>query len=181
MRGWTDIGSDVSWDDYGGKWAKKARDGTWYVIVFENMLDCVGEREWGDRPPYLATVKRVALAELSSDQLRTARECVGANETDEGWREVCQVEACIAYGHGAPLEEFEGRRALSVRAQARRAAEGFMRDAASLAKHLARPVNAIGSTAAEYGRGDVTAALERGPFDDRKNLMRKLSGLPTLG
>ena len=34
MPGWTDIGSDVSWDDYGGKWARRARDGSWYVVDF---------------------------------------------------------------------------------------------------------------------------------------------------
>jgi hypothetical protein len=38
----------------------------------------------------------------------------------------------------------------------------------------------VGSTAAEYGRGDIDAALNRGPFDQGKNLMRKLHGMPPV-
>lgn len=173
MKNWIDIGSDVNWEDHGGTWAKKAKDGSWYVLRFENMCEAVG-REWGDRDPYLAEIKRIDFSELSEEQLRSARSCIGAEDE-------CSVEeqlyACHAYGHGAPVDSFYGRRADRVRAEARRAADRYAADAAGLAKRLARPVNAIGSTAAEYGRGDINAALNRGPFDPTKQLMRHMHGM----
>jgi hypothetical protein len=55
-----------------------------------------------------------------------------------------------------------------------------MRDAALLAERLARPVNRIGTTADEYGRGDIDAGLDRGPASQEKNLMRKLHGKSPL-
>ena len=52
-----------------------------------------------------------------------------------------------------------------------------MRDTVALETARARPVNQIGSTAAEYGRGDLDSALERGPCDMGKQIMRRLQGL----
>jgi hypothetical protein len=95
--------------------------------------------------------------------------------------EFAVVECCIQYGLGAPLETFTGNKYPErIRAQARRYAEECMRDSTLLQDRLARPVNAIGSTAAEYGRGDIDSALHRGPSDAAKQLMRQLHGLPPL-
>jgi hypothetical protein len=60
--------------------------------------------------------------------------------------------------------------------EARRYAEKCMRNADLLAERLARPVNKIGSTAEEYGRGDIDAALLRPPFDTTKRIMLKIYG-----
>lgn len=183
MRGWTDIGSDVNWEDYGGKWARRAADSSYYVVDFTSMWETCGEdnckSDGQDR--YVVEVKRVDLTALSADQITRALECVSLDlaEVPEDNRETALVEACVSYGLIQPLESFSGDvYPARLRAQARRYAETCMRDAALLAERLARPVNKIGSTAEEYGRGDIDAALDRGPFDARKNLMRKLHGLP---
>jgi hypothetical protein len=198
MKGWTDIGSDVNWSDYGGKWTRRAKDGSWYVIDFMNMWDACGEEAKKDGcAQFVCEVKRVNLGTLDSEKLDSALRCVGLRfqddviVSDQGdilaephdglRRELVLVEACVSYGNVEPIESFEGDHYPDrIRASARRYAETCARDAALLAERLARPVNAIGSTAAEYGRGDLDAALNRGPFDVRKNLMRKLQGMPPV-
>jgi len=198
MRGWTDIGSDVNWGDYGGKWARRAKDGSWYVLDFTNMWDACGEEDCkADRQAqYVCEVKRVNLSTLPIDRIKSALACVGSRMTVEGivsdsgdliaakdseGHMLAIVEACVSYGAVEPLNSFGGDNYPSrVRADARRYAETCMKDAALLAERLARPVNRLGSTAAEYGRGDLDAALNSGPFDTAKNLMRKLSGMPPV-
>ena len=180
-RGWIDIGSDGSWEDYGGNWARKSPDGSYYVVVFTNMIDACGERDLGDGDKFLAEVRRVVLSDIDSETLRQARKCVGLDlETvDEPHRELAQVEACSSYGAYAPIESFSANGwASRVRSQAFRCAEQMMKDAAAVEVAMAKPVNKIGSTAHEYMRGDINAALDRGPFDPTKNLMRKMHGLP---
>jgi hypothetical protein len=197
MKGWTDIGSDASWDEYGGKWAKRARDGSYYVVDFTNMWDACGEEECkrDGQAKYVCEVKRVDLSDLSSESIKSALDCVGLRlgvdgiVSDQGdviaapgdlrRGELVLVEACVSYGNAQPIDSFSGDNYSShIRADARRAAEAFMRDAVALETRLERPVNRIGSTAREYGRGDLNSALSRGPFDPTKNLMRKLHGLP---
>jgi hypothetical protein len=202
MRGWTDIGSDRSWDEYGGKWARRARDGSWYVIDFTNMYDACGEDECKQdgQAQYVCEVSRVDLADLDAEQIVSALRCVGFRQnagyiySDQGDEVACQatderryelvlVEACVSYGCKQPLESFSGDvRPSNVRADARRAAEVLMRDASALATRLDRPVNRMGSTAREYARGEILPALGRLADDDpTKRIMSKMLGMPTLG
>jgi hypothetical protein len=193
MKNWIDIGSDVNWSDYGGRWARRAPDGSWYVVDFTNMVDACGEE--AEETPFVCEVKRVDFSELSSERINEALKSCGLQQdgndivsdqgdvlatANDGARfEAVLVEALVGYGNAQPLESFSGARYPErIRAEARRYAETCMRDAALLSERLARPVNAIGSTAAEYGRGDILDALHRGPFDASKNLMRKLYGMP---
>lgn len=203
MPGWRDLGSDVSWDDYGGKWGKLAADGSVFVIDFTNMYDACGEEECkGDgQAQYVCEVKRVNLPELSAEQIATALKSCGMYLEYEGAPRVFSdqgdkiadqredpatfryvlAEACVSHGFYEPLDSFSGDvRASNVRANARRSAEALIRDAKALEIKRARPVNKLGSTAAEYGVGDLDSALDRGPFDTGKNLMRKLRGLPSI-
>jgi len=93
--------------------------------------------------------------------------------------ELAIVECCIQHGLGAPLESFTGSKwPTRIRAEARRYAEECMRDSDLVSERLDRQVNAIGSTAREYGVGDIDSAPHRGPFDAKKGIMRKLHGLP---
>jgi hypothetical protein len=198
MKGWIELSSDVDWEGYHGMWARKAPDGSWYVLKWTNMEDACGD----DAPyKYDCQVKRLDLRELPDEEVLAALRCCGwklcvqgpdqptyaivsemgdvVAEGDLASLAPVLLECCVQYGLGAPLESFTGdKHAKRIRAEARRYAEQCMRDDAMLQERMERPVNAIGSTAAEYGRGDVQSALHRGPFDFRKNLMRKLHGLP---
>lgn len=168
MRGWIDIGSDVNWEDHGGMWARRAKDGSWYGIRFDRLPeDCGGG--------FSCQVKRLSPGTLDRPDARetVARSCdVPDNACEESW-----VWAMFSYGFGAPLESFEGKsRPNWIRAKARRYAETCMRDAALLAERLDRPCNAVGSTAAEYGNGDVYSGILRGVMngDSKCELMLKL-------
>ena len=193
---WQDIGSDVSWDDYGGKWAKRARDGSWYVVEFTNMYDACGEDECkrDGQNQYCAEVHRVDLTDLSPEKIKSALDCVGltmrsngaiwdsqgieyATSYDDPKREIVIVEACVSYGAKQPIDSFSSNRGpIKLRNEARRSAESYMRDAVALESRLDRPVNRIGSTAREYARGDINAALFRGPIDQTKAIILKMHG-----
>ena len=192
MKNWIELCSDVNWIDYHGMWAKKARDGAWYVLRWTNLVDAGGS-EFEDTP-YECEVKRLDLAEVDpTDALKS----YGWYQSDEGivndydgsivvgpdHAEQAIVEACIQYGLGAPLESFTGAKyPTRIRANARRYAEQCMHDAALLEERLARPVNRIGSTAAEYGRGDINSALfdysRPGTDPTTMRIIRKMHGMP---
>jgi hypothetical protein len=188
MKGWIDIGSDTSWEDYGGKWAKRAPSGVWFVVTFTNMYDACGERgcKRDGVPQYLAEIQSVDPSDLPDRTIREALECVGYEETPPGIHpsEPVLVEACVSYGAYAPLDCFSSDTyPLRLRARARRAAEALIRDSQAFEERLSRPVNAIGSTAREYMQGDLNAALIRyqgggGERDGKKDLMLKLQGMP---
>jgi hypothetical protein len=147
MKGWIDLGSDVNWVDYHGKWGKRAKDGSWYVIDFTNMVDACGSE--AEDCPYVCEVKRVDLSELTDGSRHRALDCAGVDLEDVApeHREAALVEACVSFGFMQPLDSFSGaKHAARIRANARRAAEALMRDAAKLETALERPVNAIGST-----------------------------------
>jgi len=188
MKNWIELCSDVNWADYHGMWARKARDGRWFVLQWVNMWDACGESD--DLAQYSCEVKALDLNELTAGNLAEALRSCSFRTTHEGLvsdsgdligesqSELVMLECCIQYGLGAPLESFTGdKHPERVRAQARRFAEQCMRDAALLERQLDRPVNRIGSTAREYGRGDINSALYRGD-DPEKQLMRKLHGIP---
>jgi len=178
LHGWTELCSDVNWEDYHGMWARKVA-GAWWILVWTNLEDAMGEaeaNEYGAR--FECAVKRLDLDSVPADELAAALQSYGLRMPNPGepWAELATVEACVSYGLGAPMHEEHGNaRPRNVRARARRVAESLWRDERACAATLARPVNAIGSTAEEYGRGDVMAALweERVP-GPAGELMRKL-------
>ncbi len=193
MKSWKDLGGDVNWEDYGGKWGRRAKDGSWYVLDFTNMDEACGKDNEG-QPTYVCEVKRFDRATTPTAEVRSALRSSGlkllfdgklvqdgdSTVVDSKWKEQTIVEACVSYGLGAPIWSESGNRASWVRANARRYAERCMKDDALLEDRLDRPVNAIGSTAREYGAGDIQSALSRNTSDPTITLMRKISGLPTI-
>lgn len=170
LSGWTQLCSDVNWQDYHGMWAKRARDGSWYVLQWTNMIDAMGKHEAAEfGSKYECQVKRLDFADLAPDAIASALKSCGFELTKEGTienehdgDEVCDkehatlfiLESCIGYGLGAPLETFMGNgHPLRVRGKARKYAETVMRHAAALEERLDRPVNAITTSARDYGSG----------------------------
>jgi hypothetical protein len=209
MRGWIELCSDVDWIDYHGMWARKvpgsggASSGAWYILKWTNLLDAGGE-DFADTP-YECEVKFLDLGEVPDKSVDSALRSCGYKMSEDrrtilmesgepasdhcpspvfsdGSVELAIVECCIQHGLGAPLESFTGNKwPARIRAEARRYAEQCMKDSDLLEERLDRPVNGIGSTAREYGIGDIDAALHRGPFGTCKNIMRKMHGLPPGG
>ena len=170
MKDWIELSGYVNWQDYGARWAKRARDGSWLVLDFCNMYG-------SDHNPeelYICEVKRVNLATLPRKELTNAlRSCGWVLRTDGtvidehsgdkiGTGEEIIVEACLGYGCAEPLAtESSAHSPIKVRGRARRTAKNLMHDTNKLETALSRPVNKIGSTAREYGASDLASAIER--------------------
>lgn len=173
MRGWKFLTGDVNWEDHGGMWCRQSPDGAWWVVRFENCSD------WGDGATgYECSVLRVSIPEVPAEEIHAAlRSC--------GW-EVCLtqmaivapysgdiiakvgspafdlvlLDALIGYGTYSPMgSETRESRPTRVRAAGRRLAESMMVNTEETAAALAKPVNALGATAADFGRGDPLAPL----------------------
>lgn len=172
-KGWIDIGSDLCWDDHGGKWAKQV-PGTriFYVLRFDRMDDRLMAESGCDR--YECDVMLVDLDDLPDKTVELALRCCGIDPLEiirSDHHDLICMEACVGYGAYAPLESFSSNsHPLNLRGEARQYAERLMRNAKELERLMNRPVNRIGSTAREYMRGDMTSALDRKltPVQERK-------------
>jgi hypothetical protein len=179
MKDWMFLTGDVNWEDYGAKWCRKDASGVWWVLDFSN------KEEWGNGARgYYCEVKRLDLAEVHPTEIKSALRSCGwridpsrpaiVNEYDghnvhgnyviaEGLdnMEPVLVECLVGYGVSAPMGSEEGTHPTHVRAAARRLADELMADEKRAEAALAKPVNKIGSTARDFGRGDSLAGLRR--------------------
>lgn len=193
MKNWIQLCSDVNWEDYHGMWCKQASDGSWWVIRWTNMYDAMGEDECksNNYPQYHCAVLRLEFPfPFNPDEsvIAALRSCgytwlaMGlmndqGEMVEDQYVPLVMVECCISYGLGAPMSEFESDTyPMRLRARARKYAESMMKDSSATKERLQRPVNALGSTAEEYGRGDIDSAMMRGKSEAHK-LMRKISGI----
>ena len=155
MGGWTCLEDDVD-----ERWVRRAADGSYYFVCVTDMWEATGEE---DQARYLADLLRVVLDEVPEDARRSAIvESCGGDPASDVFRSDEVVAECVRnYGIYQPLGQFSGGDSASLREQARRTAEKYMGDADALDERLERPVNQIGTTAREFGRGEVTAGLHR--------------------
>lgn len=179
-RTWYDIGSDVNWIDYGGRWARHIEGTRYHVIRFDNLEECTGEAGAG----YHCDLSEV---DTESEQLRSALECCGYPIEREGGQffeadhatpllPLNAVEALSSYGAYAPLWQAGGHNANALVRAAKAESKRLQRDASAYETAMDRPVNAIGSTAQEYAAGDRLSGILRGVEwgDPKAELMLKM-------
>lgn len=161
-KAWTDIGSDVNWIDYGGRWARHVGGTRYHVIRFENCA------EWGDGASgYHCDLQEVDVAS-EPETLRRALDFVGlAPDTygdgiAEDRRPLVLAEALSSYGAYAPLWQEAGTNAHKLVRAARAESRSLSSDPVAYEAAMERPVNKIGSTAREYQYGDTKSAILRG-------------------
>lgn len=177
---WIDIGSDVNWIGYGGKWARHIEGTRYHVIRFDNLEDHTGEVGAG----YHCQLVEV---DTQSEQLQSALECCGYPIEREGGQffeadhatpllPLNAVEALSSYGAYAPLWQASSRNANTLVREAKRESKRLQRDANAYSEAMDRPVNAIGSTAREYAAGDMLSGILRGveAGDPKAELMLKM-------
>lgn len=175
-KAWTDIGSDVNWSEYGGKWARHIEGTRYHVIRFENCEEC-GDGATG----YHCDLQEV---DTSNPQLESALACSGLDvaemsERQEPGKQWALVEALSSHGAYAPLwQEASGNSHQLLRA-AKRESRTLATDSEAYEARMSRPVNKIGSTAREYATGDTTSAILRGisEGDPRAELMARMGML----
>lgn len=173
---------DVSWSDYGGKWLRHAGARTYHVIEFLNWEDACGSDDAGAR--YNCSLSLVDLDALDERTIASAKSFCDfdswADRFSEQDQDLALAECCFDYGAKAPLWDENGNNAHALVRQARAESARLRADAGAMADRMSRPVNKLGSTAAEFMRGDLDAAMARGVYagDAGARLMAKMHGIP---
>lgn len=157
---------DVNPQLHGGTWFRRAiaRSRQFQFIRLTNMDDACGSDNEG-RPTYVVELSLVDLDAIDEQRQENAIRSCGQDGTElsDAWRAV----ACFEYGALAPLESWEGTGSSALLRRARKLAHELQLDSALMAERMERPVNAIGSTAAEYMVGDTHSAVLRGVSEGR--------------
>lgn len=178
---------DVNRSDYGGTDFAHIGARRWIFVELMNMDEACGRDNEG-QPRYVCEVSMVDLDALSVETIASAvRSCGPSYRGPDGeWHQdtnlsdAALAEICKSYGAAAPLESDSGDNWRELVRAARRAARSYATDSGALESAMQRPVNALGSTAAEYMRGDFDSAMQRGceAGDPTARLMAKMHGAP---
>jgi hypothetical protein len=169
-RGFRFFTGDVSWLDYGGTWIRQVAARRYHFLELTNMDEACGRDNEGS-PRYVVELSEVDLDAIGPDVQRSAWEsCDGDSqieradsvEVDTTERDLVAAGACYQYGAKAPLHSETTSNAHKGIRACRAESYRLTSDAEAYAAAMERPVNKIGSTAAEYMRGDVNAAILRG-------------------
>jgi hypothetical protein len=165
--------------------ARQVGPRAWQFLECIDLHSATGETT-GER--YAVEIKYVDLDSLSPETIASAIRSCGRSERIGGeWIQVTRyedrelAEMCAQYGASAPIASESGSdRRETMRAGYRAANDALDPDA--LAEMLARPVNAIGSTAAEYMRGDLDSAITRGLASGNKDaqIVAKMQDAATI-
>ena len=160
---------DVDYLSYGGKWYRKVASTRYHVIELTNMWDATGDKSI---PQYNISLSEV---DITSSQLKDAMAGYGPDDEDLQNNELVKVESLASYGAKAPLGLWDGSNARKLFAEARSESRR-LDDPDAYEAAMSRPVNALGSTAREYGAGDIQSAITRGVRrgDANAKLMAKL-------
>lgn len=193
-RGFKFLTGDVCFTDHGGKWVRKVGYGRYHVIELTNWEDACGRDAEGG-PTYNLDLSEINIGD--SERAREALESCGWAILQEGLEagsvycphsgdivatgesvSLCIVEAMHSAGSKAPLDSADGNNWRQLFREMVRASKALDEPAAHAAA-MARPVNRIGSTAAEYAAGDVRSAVLRGlaDGDPKAELLAKIGGL----
>lgn len=188
MDGWVEIGGDVDWETYGGKWARQIPDTNQFLIIeHANMEDggwkpgdhddhYVCELSWLDLDGVSGVAMCKALSsygwymELDVESDKGPLHIVGdsgdviSSMADSNFSYVL-AEVCYSYGLRGPLRTFGGSYPMRLRAAARREAEMYLANPNILGASLNRPCNRIGSTVREMASGDIFSAMAEGRTD----------------
>lgn len=145
---------DVNWLAYGAVWGRKIAPRRYHFIELTNMEEARG-RDNAGQPTYYLTLCEVDLGEVPE-------RCCGLDDDAPTLSEDAVADAVRSYGVAAPLHEVSTSNAHKGLAECRKESYRLTRDAHAHQQALDRPVNRIGSTAREFGRGDLNAAVLRG-------------------
>lgn len=158
------LSGDVNFTDYGGTFYRLASARRYHVIEILNW-----EETCGDDAP--AATWNVSLSEVDLDAIperekaSAMRSCGiasdGLDESGEPLPELAFVDALYSSGCRAPLWQDDGNNWHNLIREAVRESSRLDDPRAHRAA-MARPVNKIGSTAAEFMAGDITSGMVRG-------------------
>jgi hypothetical protein len=157
---------DCSWTDYGGKWWRKVGHRRFHVMELFNWEDHCGRDAEGG-PTYNVSLCEVDMLAATDDAIAQAMSFYGWDSDDlaeiqKGMRhpDLVLVEAFHSYGQKSPLWDCDGNNFTLLMRECR-AQSLALDDPVAHEAAMSRPVNRLGSTAREFGQGDVFSALDR--------------------
>lgn len=155
---------DINWQDYGGSFYRRVSPGVYHVMRVMNWVDAVGQREAAEVGyTYNVDLSEIDLRTMTDTQRAEVAQSCGftPDEVDEmPHAKLVWVDMCHGYGLRAPLWDENGNNLRKLMAECR--AESLaLDDEDAHEAAMNRPVNGIGSTAREFGQGDITSALGR--------------------
>jgi hypothetical protein len=161
--------------EYGGGFWRKVAPRTFQFVELTNMDEATGADNEG-QPRYVVELALVDLNAIPAKELESARKSCGWEDAPD--TDTALAEMVYQYGLRAPLGSWSGNNAGKLLRAAKSEAHSLLDDSA-LADKLEKPVNAIGSTAAEFMRGDFTSGMVRGiqAGDPSARIMGKMHGL----
>lgn len=170
---WQTFG-DISPTEYGGGFWRMSAPRTFQFVELTNMDEACGRDNEG-QPRYTVELALVDLNAIPAKELESARESYGWEGAAD---DAALAEMAYQYGLRAPLGSWSGNSAGKLLRTAKSEARALL-DSDRLADQLDKPVNAIGSTASEYMRGDINAAMARGieAGDQSARIMGKMHRL----
>ncbi len=166
------------YEDYQATYARRVRDRVYHVIKFTDFVDACGEDEAKEiGAKYGVDLKEIDLDITPQKDIDCATSGYGE---EQEFNDYALVECLVDYGYGAPLFDDIGNNRSKLMRSARKESLTMENDHEAYEQAMDKPVNAIGSTAREYGQGDITSAMTRGVCadDPEAKLMAKIHGVP---
>jgi hypothetical protein len=171
----------VLMDDTNYLCAAKMPSGAFVFVEVTDMDDACG-RDNEEKPPFVMEVSLVDLSVIDEETLRSALDSCGwegMEDEDGNLSDLVRAEACFQHGNKAPMHSADGGAFKGLIAEGKREATLLANSDRELAKRMGRTVNRMGSTAAEYMRGDLMPGMVRGveKGDIGARIMARLEGI----
>lgn len=175
-QNWKFLTGDVNWEDYGGKFYRRVET-RFFIITVMNWFDAVGEDEATDE--FNVSVDMCDLSELNDANKKDLLQSCGWDGADED-DPLVWAEMMHSSGMRAPLWDANGDDIDSLMSEAKMEGDALIEDSDEFEERMNQPVNAIGSTAREYMKGDLDSAMVRGLKEGKPNaqIMAKMYGVP---
>lgn len=163
---------------YGGKWIRHIAGPRYHVVRLDNMDEACGSDNEGS-PRYHADLSEVDISD--TENVRQALESCGWDgfpDESDPHRGLALAEALHSYGCTAPLWQEAGGNGWALIRQGKAESRMLESDPEALDERMNTPVNALGSTAREFQRGDIESAIVRGIQAGNRNaeIVAKMHG-----
>jgi len=184
---------DLNWEDYGGVWYRLIGNRAFHFIEWS-------PDEESDKGVGYVQLVEVDLMALPQKNIRDALRCCGYVIAEDGvvndydgavvasWDDTSAMDLLIAdccrtYGCRAPLSDAHGKAKVRMIRAAIRESKQATASADAHDAAMARPVNRLGSTAAEFMRGDIGSAINRGKEagDKAAKFLHRVYTTPGMG
>lgn len=150
------------YDDYDYLCAIRLREKAFLFVEITDMDYACGKDNEG-HPTYVGEVALVDLNAISKEIKASAVQSCGSYDIDFDKNDLAMAECCFRYGCKAPLDSDSSNGKTGLLRRMKKFARHYTSEegARDLTAALKRPVNRIGSTAAEFMVGDTDSAVSR--------------------